>query len=148
MKHSNEAKHKMVIISLITLIVIFVTVMRQMMGSTKGKTIQTNKTIEVKTIRMKVTAYCPCKKCCGEYADEKTATGHNAKKTLGIAADPTLLPYGTKLKIPGIGIRIVDDTGGAMRKSAKEGIYHIDVRFHNHEKAKKFGVHWLDVKVL
>jgi len=99
-------------------------------------------------IKMKVTAYCPCKKCCGKYADGKTSTNRNAWTTLGVAADPKLLPYGTKLKIPGVGIREVDDTGGAMRRSAEKGIYHIDVRFHDHEEAKKFGVKWLDVTVL
>jgi len=98
--------------------------------------------------RMKVTAYCPCEKCCGKYSDGLTAIGRNAKTTLGVAADPKLLPYGTKLEIPGIGVRKVDDTGGAMRQSAKKGIYHIDVRFHNHEQALNFGVRWLNVKVL
>ena len=97
-------------------------------------------------IRMKVTAYCPCKKCCGKFANGKTATGKNAYLP-GVAADPKLLPYGTKLEIPGVGIRIVDDTGGAMRAAGKKGIYHIDVRMETHQEAKKFGVKWLNVKV-
>ena len=100
-----------------------------------------------RTIHMKVTAYCPCSKCCGKDADGKTSIGRNAKKTLGVAAAPKLLPYGTKLDIPGIGTRTVDDTGGAMRQSAKKGIWHIDVRMHSHTKARTFGVKWLDVKV-
>ncbi len=98
--------------------------------------------------RMKVTAYCPCKKCCGKYADGKTSIGKDAWKTLGVAADPILLPYGTRLNIPGVGIRIVDDTGGAMRQDAKKGICHIDVRFHNHETAEIFGVQWSNVEIL
>jgi len=107
------------------------------------------KTLDYSPIkRMKVTAYCPCENCCGKYADGLTAIGRNAKTTLGVAADPKLLSYGTKLNIPGIGVREVDDTGGAMRQSAKKGIYHIDVRFHNHQEALDFGVKWLDVKVL
>jgi len=104
--------------------------------------------LSYRIIKMKVTAYCPCKKCCGIYADGKTSTNRDAWNSLGVAADPKLLPYGTKLKIPGVGIREVDDTGGAMRRSAEKGIYHIDVRFHDHEEAKKFGVKWLDVTVL
>lgn len=99
-------------------------------------------------VRMKVSAYCPCEKCCGIYADGKTSIGRDALESLGVAAAPKLLPYGTKLQIPGIGIREVDDTGGAMRKSAEKGIYHIDIRFHNHEEALKFGVQWLDVEIL
>ena len=103
--------------------------------------------VKYRIINMKVTAYCPCAKCCGEFSDGVTSIGHDAKKTLGVAADPKTLPYKTELDIPGIGKRIVDDTGGAMRQSAKKGICHIDVRFHNHEDALKFGVRWLDVKV-
>lgn len=99
-------------------------------------------------VRMKVSAYCPCEKCCGIYADGKTSIGKDAWKTLGVAAAPKLLPYGTKLEIPSIGIREVDDTGGAMRQSAKQEIYHIDIRFHSHQEAKNFGVQWLDVKIL
>ena len=99
-------------------------------------------------ITMKVTAYCPCSKCCGPNAKGITSTGKNAVKTSGVAADPKLLPYGTKLNIPGIGIRVVDDTGGAMRQDAKKGIYHIDVRFPNHQQALKWGVKKLPVEIL
>ena len=53
----------------------------------------------------------------------------------------------TRLRIPGVGIREVDDTGGRMRQSAKRGIYHIDVRFRTHKKAKRFGVKWLKVLI-
>ncbi len=95
--------------------------------------------IESRPILMKLTGYCPCKECCGDYANGKTSIGRDAWKTYGVAADPELLPYGTRLNIPGVGIRIVDDTGGAMRQSAKEGIWHIDIRFHSHEKAEEFG---------
>lgn len=118
----------------------------------KGYSIPVIQTREAKTFcrikQIKVTGYCPCKKCCGKWADGKTSTGKDAWRTVGVAADPKLLPYGTRLVIPGIGIRKVDDTGGAMRQSAKKGIYHIDVRFHSHEAAKRFGVKWLNLKIL
>jgi 3D (Asp-Asp-Asp) domain-containing protein len=98
---------------------------------------------------MKVTAYCCCKICCEKFSGGgKTSIGDNANIFDGVAADPKLLPYRTKLEIPGIGIREVDDTGGAMRQDAKRGIYHIDVRMASHQEARKFGVQWLDVKVL
>lgn len=98
---------------------------------------------------MKVMAYCPCKKCCGQSARGLTSTGKDATKPpFGAAADPKILPYGTKIEIPGVGIREVDDTGGAMRKNAKKGIYHIDVRFATHQEALEFGVQWLEVKIL
>jgi len=116
--------------------------------ASSSETKETKAPLAYKIKRMKVTGYCPCKKCCGKFADGKTSIGRDAWKTYGIAADPKLLPYGTRLDIPGIGIRIVDDTGGAMRQSAKKGIYHVDVRFHDHNKAKEFGVQWLNVKIL
>ncbi len=103
---------------------------------------------DAKTIRMKVTAYCPCKKCCGAGAIGKTSTGKDAYKTRGVAAAPKLLPYKTRLNIPGVGILPVDDTGGAMRQDAKKGIYHIDVRFFSHQEALNFGVKWLNVEIL
>jgi len=103
---------------------------------------------EHRVVRMKVTSYCCCEKCCGDNAIGYTSTGKLAKGTQGVAADPKLLPYGTVLEIPGIGKLPVDDTGGAMRQDAKKGIYHIDIRAADHETAKKFGVKWLEVKVL
>ena len=102
-----------------------------------------------KVIRMLVTAYCPCEKCCGKFADGLTSTGKNAWQIDGVAADPRILPYNTKLVIPGVGIRVVDDTGGAMRRSTEEKkIFHIDVRFHSHKEALQFGKKKLDVVVL
>jgi len=96
---------------------------------------------------MKVTAYCPCARCCGKYADGKTSIGKDAS-TPGVAADPRLLAYGTRLDIPGIGILAVDDTGGAMRQSAKKGIWHIDVRFPTHQEALQWGVKTIPVEIL
>lgn len=99
---------------------------------------------------MKITAYDPYDKyCVGRWAGRlKTASGKNAEIFNGVAADPELLPYGTKLFIPGLGERVVDDTGGAMRKAGKRGLYHIDVRVSSHKEAKKFGVQWKLVEVL
>jgi len=104
----------------------------------------------VRVVKMKVTAYDPGSCCCGEYADGKTSIGDNAYVCDGVAADPKLLPYRTRLEIPGVGIREVDDTGGAMRKAGRQNppVYHIDLRFPTHEEALEWGVKRLDVKVL
>lgn len=100
-------------------------------------------------VKMKVTAYCLCSECCGKWSGgNKTSTGDKATVYDGVAADPKLLPYRTQLNIPGIGIKEVDDTGGGMRQSAKQGIYHIDVRMPSHSEARKWGVRWLEVEVL
>lgn len=83
----------------------------------------------VRVIRMKVTAYCLCQECCEDWSlGRRTATMRYATIADGVAADPTLLPYGTVIEIPGVGRRTVDDTGGGMRKSAKKGTTHIDLR--------------------
>ena len=102
-----------------------------------------------KTVRMLVTAYCACEICCEGWSKfARTATGKDAQICDGVAADPKLLPYRTKLDIPGVGLREVDDTGGAMRQDAKRGITHIDVRMASHSEARRFGVKLLDVKIL
>ena len=91
-----------------------------------------------KIVEMEVTAYCRCKICCEECADGVTSIGRDAK-TKGIAADPKFIPYGTVLEVPGYGKFEVDDTGRDMRKAAKLGKYHIDVRFPTHKEALEWG---------
>lgn len=80
-------------------------------------------------IRVRVTAYCPCEKCCGKYADGKTATGRNAYKP-GVAVDPKVISLGSRLDIPGYHNWVLaDDVGGAIKGK------HVDVRLKNHKKA-------------
>lgn len=95
-----------------------------------------------KTINAKLTAYCPCRRCCGRFANGRTSTGRNAWRPNGCAVDPKLIPYGTLIKIPGAGIRRADDTGPAMRRSSRKGIYHVDVRMVYHWNARKWGKRW------
>ena len=89
-----------------------------------------------------VTAYCPCKKCCGEYADGKTASGHRIKKgDRFCAADPDI-PFGTEFIVPGYnGDRPMPvlDRGGKIKSN------HIDVFFDSHDEALEWGVKWLKV---
>jgi len=100
----------------------------------------------VRTIRCLVTAYCPCRKCCGKFADGRTSQGRNAWRTYGAAAYPRAIPYGWVASINGVGYRLVDDTGGAMKKSwLRHRIFHIDVRFHSHKKALEWGRKWMNV---
>ncbi len=73
------------------------------------------------------TAYAPTTDQCDDDPDS-TATGSNAFRNYGVAADPRALPYGTLLRIPGYGDAIVDDTGSAMRRSWTRGIIHLDLR--------------------
>ena len=87
---------------------------------------------------MRVSAYCPCKICCGKWADGYTASG---KPAVGlIVAAPPNINFGTVLKIPGYGVAIVQDRGGAITGNR------LDVLFPTHEQAKQWGVQYLMVK--
>lgn len=86
---------------------------------------------------VRVTAYCHCPVCCGQWADGFTASGARAIEGTTIAADPEYWPMGTCLSLPGIGERIVQDTGSAIVGPR------LDVYFDSHLDALEFGVRWL-----
>ena len=95
-------------------------------------------------VEVKTTGYCPCGKCCGKDADGQTAIGRQVDRyPHGIATEPRIIPYRTWLNIPGYGEFMVDDTGGAMRQSAKRHVVHLDLRFKTHMQARKWGVRWM-----
>ncbi len=98
-------------------------------------------------VRSKVTAYCPCRVCCGVHANGRTAIGRDAGGR-GAAVDPQAVPYGSILRVPQAGYVETDDTGGAMRRSwRREGILHIDLRMRTHAEARRWGVRWLEVAI-
>lgn len=80
-----------------------------------------------------VTAYCPCEKCCGAYANGYTATGAKATQGVTIAADPDVLPMGTEIELDGH-TYTVQDTGGAIVGNR------LDLYFDSHEDALRWGV--------
>jgi 3D (Asp-Asp-Asp) domain-containing protein len=95
---------------------------------------------------MAVTAYCPCKKCCGPHAHGITASGYSVHYNGGkfVAADVDRLPFGTHLSIPGYhgGMMVpVIDTGNAIRGNR------LDVYFPTHEMAMRWGVKYLPVTI-
>ena len=100
----------------------------------------------VRTIRMMVTAYSPDAQSCGEFADGITASGYSVK-TNGmklVAADTSMLPFGTMLSIPGYDdgfVVPVLDVGGAIKGN------HLDALFPTHEEALEWGVRHLDVTI-
>ena len=84
----------------------------------------------------KVTYYCACKKCCGK-SDGITASGKNVKEGRTIAVNG--LKFGTKIKIPGVGMRTVEDRVG------RNGV--IDVYVNSHSKALKLGTKTVKVAI-
>lgn len=96
-------------------------------------------------VKMQVTAYCPCPKCCGPDAAGITASGKLVTYNAGrfVAADASL-PFGTKLIIPGYESTPVEvlDRGGAIRGNR------IDVFFATHQQALTWGRRNLQVTIL
>ncbi len=102
---------------------------------------------QLRTIEMEVTAYCPCKKCCGPLAQGITASGKRVSYNNGkfVAADTKVLPFGKKLLIPGYAsgapVEVID-RGGAIKGNK------LDVYFDSHKEALKWGRQKLTVIVV
>jgi 3D (Asp-Asp-Asp) domain-containing protein len=79
------------------------------------------------------TAYCPCKKCCGENAKGITASGTKVQANRTIAVDPKVIPLGSKVHIEGYGDYVAEDKGGAIKGNK------IDIFFPDHQSALNFG---------
>lgn len=58
----------------------------------------------------KLTGYCNCSKCCGKWANGRTASGTYPAEGRTVAA-PKQYPLGTRLYIEGLGEYIVEDRG-------------------------------------
>ena len=106
----------------------------------KPKKRRVKKVKMAKAETFKVTAYCPCHECSGEYV-RQTSTGHTARSGHTIAVDPDVVPYGTHVKINGIEY-VAEDCGGAVKGNT------IDVFFDTHEETERFGVKYLEVEVM
>lgn len=78
-----------------------------------------------------LTAYCPCAQCCGK-STGITASGVTAQSNHTIAADTSVLPFGTEVYIDGQSY-VVEDTGGAIKSNR------IDIFFATHSEALAFG---------
>jgi 3D (Asp-Asp-Asp) domain-containing protein len=97
-----------------------------------------------RTVRMRVTAYCPCPVCCGPRAQGITANGRVIHRGDRFVAAPKQYPFGTEIIVPQYNhaqpIKVFD-RGGAITGNR------LDLFFPSHAKAAKWGVKYLSVKV-
>ena len=101
--------------------------------------------IGMQEYEMRVTAYCPCEKCCGKNSERKTASGHRIQRGDTFVAADKRYPFGTEIIVPGYNnskpVKVLD-RGYAIRGNR------MDVFFDSHQKAREWGVKYLPVKIL
>jgi 3D (Asp-Asp-Asp) domain-containing protein len=99
---------------------------------------------EWRKVRMRVTGYCPCAKCCGKYADGITASGHKIQPGDTFIAADKRYAFGTEMIIEGYNdgkpVKVLD-RGGAIQGNK------LDAFFHTHQEALEWGVRYVDVKI-
>lgn len=89
------------------------------------------------------TGYCPCKICCGEWADGLTFTGDIAGRgCIAIDHRVYILRLGQKVYVEGYGHGVCNDIGEAIKG------WRIDLCFDTHEEAVEWGVQLVKVYVL
>lgn len=100
-----------------------------------------------RVIKMEVTAYCPCKICCGRRARGITASGRTIRANGGsfVAADTDVLPFNTRIIVPGYNnnqpIPVLDRGGDIVG-------HRLDVFFKRHADAEQWGRKILMVSVV
>jgi 3D (Asp-Asp-Asp) domain-containing protein len=98
-------------------------------------------------VMMEVTAYCPCKVCCGRRARGLTASGKSVRYNGGafVAADTDVLPMHTRISVPGYHrgkpIPVIDRGGDIVGKR-------VDVFFKSHAQAERWGRQVLPVTIV
>ena len=97
-----------------------------------------------KTITVVVSAYCKenYPHICNDGESTYTSTGTIATPGRTVAVDPDIIPYGTTIEIEGVGVRIAEDCGGAIKGNR------IDLLFDTHEEALEWGMQTRQVTIL
>ena len=90
-----------------------------------------------RVVRVEATAYSSAQSDLGAY----TATGTLCRYGV-IATDPSFIPLGTRVYIPGYGYAVAEDTGGAIVGNR------IDIAFDTLGECYEFGRQWIDLYIL
>lgn len=109
----------------------------------------------IEVVVFRVTAYCPCEICCGEWAKKRPIDENGNPIVVGAAgvelvdrvsvASP--LPFGTKVDLDGIGVVEVQDLT-AKWVVEKHGENIIDIYMTDHDTAWNFGVKYIEGVIL
>jgi 3D (Asp-Asp-Asp) domain-containing protein len=95
------------------------------------------------TVRMRVTGYCACSQCCG-VEDGITANMYRIRPGDVLVAADKKFCFGTEMIVPGYNsgcpVKVMD-RGQVIRGNR------LDLFFHKHTVAKKWGVKYLNVRV-
>ena len=128
----------------------------EMKPATVSQIIMRNEVVEepeyIALGEFKLTAFCSCVKCCGEWSKDRPvdeegneivigASGEVLVAGVSIAVDKNVIPYGETVLINGQEY-IAHDCGGAIKKNR------IDVYFNEHQDALNFGVQYAEVFLL
>ncbi len=108
------------------------------MGKLQAISSNSDETTQTKTKKkllgeFDLTFYCPCSKCNGEWTGQPTASGAEMTTGTTIAVDPRVIPLGTKVYIEGIGERVAQDTGSAIKGNK------VDVLMDTHSECLELG---------
>lgn len=108
-----------------------------------------------KVIKMRYTAYCLCKKCCGKNPDHPaygvTASGYKITPGINekiVAVDPSIVKLGSTVYVQNLsgkadyGYALAADTGGAIKQNR------IDLYIDSHQEALQVGTGYCNVYVL
>ena len=90
------------------------------------------------TMRVHITHYCACAKCCGKNADGITASGKPVAE--GMVAMSSHYPFGTQLVINGT-LYTVEDRGGS---GIENDISRVDIFVPDHQEALRLGRFWAE----
>ena len=108
-------------------------------------------TVEDETTEFRVTAYCACEICCGQWALNRPLDEFGNPIVIGAANKPLTtgiscaspLPFGTEVDLDGYGTVVVEDRT-ANWVVEKHGQNIIDIYFDDHETATQFGLQYIE----
>ena len=83
--------------------------------------------------------YCSCPKCTGEWSDGITYTGTTATEGRTIAVDPSKIELGSTVYIDGLGEFVAEDIGGAIKENR------IDIYLASHDDCISRGIEYREV---